>query len=127
MAYDRLTYNREYMRRQRSEHPEIVRKQLNEYNKRLRARILELLGGKCPCGFSDPRALQVDHVNGNGSEDRRVHGRKYTKEVIRSIEAGEGKYQLLCANCNWIKRYENKEYGRVVSMDSTRVVEATGM
>jgi hypothetical protein len=23
-----------------------------------------------------------------------------------------GKYQLLCANCNWIKRFENGEHGR---------------
>jgi hypothetical protein len=25
-------------------------------------------------------------------------------------EASTGRYQLLCANCNWIKRYENREH-----------------
>lgn len=25
-------------------------------------------------------------------------------------------YQLLCANCNWIKRYENKEYMKPQSL-----------
>ena len=26
-------------------------------------------------------------------------------------EKDSGKYQLLCANCNWIKRHKNKEFG----------------
>ena len=29
--------------------------------------------------------------------------------VLRSVAENEGRYQLLCANCNWIKRYEKKE------------------
>ena len=29
--------------------------------------------------------------------------------VKESIKNNYNKYQLLCANCNWIKRYENKE------------------
>ena len=37
----------------------------------------------------------------------------YTWEGVHNIEQikKEKKYQLLCANCNWIKRFENKEWG----------------
>lgn len=74
------------------------------------------LGGKCVrCGFDDPRALQIDHINGNAKDDqnnRHQYGgirifrlRKMSDEELRST------YQLLCANCNWIKRSENKEWG----------------
>lgn len=31
------------------------------------------------------------------------------EEIMKIIENEEGKYQLLCANCNWIKRFENNE------------------
>ena len=32
---------------------------------------------------------------------------EYQKEYHKKNK--ENKYQLLCANCNWIKRHENKE------------------
>jgi len=31
------------------------------------------------------------------------------KLVLQSVQNKENKYQLLCANCNWIKRYEDKD------------------
>ena len=78
-----------------------------------REEFIKVLGGKCTkCEFSDWRALQVDHINGNGPEDRKKYGcssRKYYRTVLESFAKKENKYQLLCANCNWIKRYENKE------------------
>lgn len=68
-----------------------------------------LLGSKCiRCGFSDYRALQIDHVNGGGVQDIKTRG-----TVASAYDIVRGKnlehYQLLCANCNWIKKYENKE------------------
>lgn len=77
----------------------------------------ESLGGRCRrCGFKDPRALQIDHVDGHGVAEIVYHQERagkvaYYKKVIRSIAMGEKKYQLLCANCNWIKRWENGETG----------------
>jgi hypothetical protein len=69
---------------------------------------LELLGGKCvKCGFSDTRALQIDHVNGGGTKERVKDSRIAEKNVINGNTTD---YQLLCANCNWIKRFENKEH-----------------
>lgn len=78
------------------------------YRHRLRAAVLSLLGNKCiVCGFSDERALQIDHINGGGAKELKALGNVAMYRKILAV-GGEG-YQLLCANHNWIKRAENKE------------------
>ena len=70
---------------------------------------IEILGSKCVrCGFSDHRALQIDHINGNGAAERnRKNGpNKIYQRVRKGNTTG---LQLLCANCNWIKKWENGE------------------
>ena len=85
---------------------------LAELRHKWRVKTLETLGGKCVrCGFDDVRALQIDHIKAGGA--REIGGLSsiaYFKKVIASHLRHEGKYQLLCANCNWIKRYENNEH-----------------
>lgn len=81
------------------------------HQQRIRRRLLDAMGGKCvQCEFADWRALQIDHVNGDGRADPRRYGSRnnYAKVVL----ADRDKYQLLCANCNWIKRYERGEHCR---------------
>ena len=75
-----------------------------------RKALLELLGGECVrCGFSDRRTLQVDHINGGGLKaTKKLVGMKNVA-IMREILGGSQEYQLLCANCNWIKRYEKNE------------------
>jgi len=76
----------------------------------LRKRIINKLGGKCVrCGFDDVRALQVDHVNGGGKKEIGTFTRNWRTYYKRVLADETGKYQLLCANCNWIKRYEKHE------------------
>ncbi len=84
------------------------RQHINSYQKRLRLKAIEALGGKCKCGFSDWRALQIDHINGGGNKERKNIGwaKLYNKIIAGTIKG----YQLLCANCNFIKRHENKEF-----------------
>ena len=88
------------------------KQQIKDYRKRreqeLRQQVLELLGNQCAiCGFSDMRALQIDHIDGGG------YRAKLHRSVIgryKGILEVKGKgYQLLCANCNQIKKYVNKE------------------
>ena len=70
------------------------------------------LGGCCRrCGFSDPRALQFDHVEGKGCQELRksVEEKGQRAYYLMIIADKTGKYQLLCANCNWIKKAENGE------------------
>ncbi len=61
------------------------------------------------CGFKDIRALQIDHVYGGGGEDFKQYKNnrpKYYKSMLGHLED----FQILCANCNTIKRVENFEY-----------------
>jgi len=79
--------------------------------RRHRDDLIQFLGGKCErCGITDFRVLQVDHVNGGGHREivERLRG-KYWKDYHDLIRADRSRYQLLCANCNWIKRHENNE------------------
>lgn len=75
-----------------------------------RNNIISKLGGVCiKCGFSDVRALQVDHIKGNGYAERKYMSH-HTVGYYRAVMQDKGEnYQLLCANCNWIKRYEQNE------------------
>lgn len=80
------------------------------YNLRIRLATLEILGNECvKCGFKDKRALQVDHINGGGGAERKKCKQFFGKYILEEILAGKKKYQLLCANCNWIKKVENNE------------------
>lgn len=71
---------------------------------------ISVLGGKCAsCGMNDKRCLQIDHINGGGTKELRDIGSYAICRWIRgNPEEAKTKYQILCANCNWIKKYENK-------------------
>ena len=75
--------------------------------------LIEYLGGRCTrCGFNDFRALQVDHVQGDGFLYKHGRERYDHKDVIEKqirADVDRKKFQLLCANCNWIKRFEENE------------------
>lgn len=103
-------YKRKHLENNRVQYR--IRRREREHKQRMR--IIELFGGKCVrCGFSDWRALQVDHINGGGNKERESFNRcAYLKHIENlSEEERKSKYQLLCANCNYIKRFENKEWG----------------
>lgn len=77
----------------------------------LRMKVIAALGGKCQrCDFADYRALQVDHIHGGGSWEFRTTG--WPAFYRRVLETLEKEYQLLCANCNQIKKHENGEHSR---------------
>jgi len=82
------------------------------YWKKLKVAIYDKLGDHCvKCGFSDKRALQVDHINGNGNKTRReMTNYKFLKSLLEvSDEELFSNHQILCANCNQIKKIENNE------------------
>jgi len=125
-----VTYNKESWHRYYSKHRDEILKRRRKYYwanrdeqvarsraynqrnpswKRLRKKRLEAIekfGGKCSrCGFSDWRALQFDHRDGNGTKDRKLHRHNnfgYYNYVMQNPQ----KFDLLCSNCNWIKRFE---------------------
>lgn len=92
---------------------------INAYRRKveteLRKQAIIKLGGRCAnpaCqwlnadgsrGCIDIRCLHIDHVYNNGNKERKagIVGWKLWKTVLADTA---GNYQLLCANCNWIKR-----------------------
>ena len=74
----------------------------------LRDKCFVLLGNQCKrCGFSDARALQLDHIDGGGRKKRKGIGpTKFYHYVLDHPD----EFQVLCANCNTIKRIENEEH-----------------
>ena len=84
------------------------------YNQRLKSEVLTHYGGgelACvKCGFSDIKALSLDHISGNGAAERKKLGYR-AQEVyltLRKLNWPVG-YQTLCMNCQWIKRSDNGE------------------
>jgi hypothetical protein len=84
----------------------------------VRREILILLGGEIcvHCGYDkDWRCLQIDHIHGGGRHDPRTNvGSGTNMWALRNWLIGHQDearliYQVLCANCNWIKRHENGE------------------
>lgn len=65
------------------------------------------------CGFKDKRALQFDHINGGGNKSRLDHSSTDQTYLSYLLDpALKEKIQVLCANCNWIKKDENNENPR---------------
>ena len=98
---ERKTYMKSYMKTYPKEKKRI---QDRNYHKKLKKEIIDLLGGKCKlCRYSGI-ALQIDHINNGGNQERRkfVNGgnNRYWKFILDKVKSGSKDYQLLCANCN---------------------------
>ena len=90
------------------------------YVRRIRAAVIAYLGGKCSdpncrwmnedgtMGCKEVEMLQVDHVNGGGSKERKSLCLYSQAKRIMSGEHDD-EYQMLCANCNWKKKHLKKE------------------
>jgi hypothetical protein len=75
----------------------------------LKAEVLARYGTSCRrCGYDeDVRALQIDHIENNGAEERKsLGGQKFSGwkfyDFLKKSDWPDG-YQTLCANCNLLK------------------------
>jgi len=79
----------------------------------IRMELIELLGPTCvKCGYNKFKALQLDHKRGIGSKEYTEIFKSYMGMLryYRDHPDEALKYlQVLCANCNIIKKYENME------------------
>lgn len=69
-------------------------------------------GTKCiGCGMSDLRCLSIDHINGDGNVHRRKlksqGGSMFYRWIVR--QGFPNWLQVLCMNCQFIKRHEHLE------------------
>lgn len=87
---------------------ELENRKHRQYGWKIRLAAIAMFGNKCVrCGFNDPRALQFDHIHGDGFKEKGKYYIGFLKRLLANPDFET--YQLLCANCNWIKRYENNE------------------
>ena len=103
----------------RREVPEIFREAARQGYDKKRLRLLDMLGRRCsnpdclvPGGCTEIRALQLDHINGGGTQELKVFRGAttlYTYYILHP-DVAKQRLQILCANCNWIKRYKMKEH-----------------
>jgi hypothetical protein len=118
------TIERNKARRKYAEIPGLSRQQVywrnnyesrEKHNKRDRDKrfiVIDYLGAKCAfCGYDrDKRALVLDHINSDGKEDRKRLGSRIYRYYQSRLNEADGKLQVLCANCNLIKCFDNDEY-----------------
>lgn len=115
--YEKLKSSEEYKEERRKYYllnKKYIRKQVKVRLAENRQKVLDLFGDKCVhCGYDfDWRAFQIDHINSDGSVDRAIGltGNRLHRHILQlSDEERRAKYQLLCANCNTIKKFENNE------------------
>jgi hypothetical protein len=104
-----LQRNQEY----RKNNPDMMRKHNKNFVINTRNKLFEILGGKLciGCGETDERCLQFDHINGGGRKDVEKH--KSSSEMYRyyiaNPDIAKETLQVMCANCNWKKKFDNNE------------------
>lgn len=88
----------------------IHRKKANEHYKLLRQEIIYHYSNEtmrcAKCGFSDIRALTIDHINGGGCK----HHKQIKQPIVYWIKHNnfpKDMFQVLCMNCQHLKRLES--------------------
>lgn len=80
--------------------------------------LFDLLGRKCsnqnclvPNGCTDIRCLQFDHIYNDGEKDRIKFKAQMTmlRFYYNNPNLAKERLQILCANCNWIKKAMNRK------------------
>lgn len=73
----------------------------------MRLKCINILGKECvACGSKDYYVFQIDHINGGGSQDKTYKYRyDFHSKVIKDPSWAKKHYQILCANCNYLKQF----------------------
>ena len=102
-----MTRKAELMRQYRSERPRHYAEQSRLSKRRLRIKVLDAFGRICVlCGFSDERALTLDHRLNNGAQERKALGERGVYR--RALEPeNQGEYRMICMNCQFIERHKS--------------------
>jgi len=73
-------------------------------HRQLKLLVVAAYGGKCECcGESIPEMLSVDHINGDGADERRkfsLNGKWNLYAWLKRNGFPKDRYRLLCFNCN---------------------------
>jgi hypothetical protein len=91
----------------KKEYRQTHREQIRDYARyerfRLKLETIEAYGGQCVCcGEKEPLFLTIDHINGDGKQDRDLGHTTGTGfyRYLRKVGWPKDRYRLLCFNCN---------------------------
>ncbi len=110
-THDRTEYGKQY----RQMHKVEIAVRDKTHRDSIKLQVLTYYGNdKCSCvmcGYSDIRALSVDHINGGGNIHRRNINQGSGDKFYRWLKTNNLPvgYQTLCMNCQFIKREEKNE------------------
>ena len=81
---------------------------------KLRQRVLDMFGGVCLwCGEDHALVLDLDHIHGNGYQDRKTRSSNQLYAAVARGDEDPAKFRLLCRNCNWIAWAQRRKDPRV--------------
>jgi len=81
---------------------------ISENVRQARRNLLKEMGNRCVrCACAEYEALHIDHVHDDG---HKTWGSRGGSRLLyfKIIRQQPDRFQLLCANCNWLKRLESK-------------------
>lgn len=109
MYYKSAKYKATTRRYERAHRTQRRAKQ-HRYYQKLKQDIFDHYGRKCAhCPIDDLRVLTIDHINGGGTKHRKTFKSPATFYTwLRRNNFPKG-YQILCMNCQWLKRLTNNE------------------
>lgn len=115
----KLEYNRQYLHEYREVKGDKWDEQRRLYTIQLKTRLMQILGqDACVyCGCQLFPCLQFDHINSGGTRDAKRFGNqsiRMKQYYIKHPEEARKTLQVLCANCNWLKRWRNGEDATLV-------------
>lgn len=103
----------------------------NQDGNRTRERVIELFGGKCAeCNFSDVRALDIDHIHGDGCIERTKFNSSqiwgmiisaFELNIPEALEIVRNRYQILCCNHHRIKTIKNRENDDNIMLQASNI------
>jgi len=87
------------------------RRQRRDYHHKLRLKAFKVLRDppECfHCFTDDFRILTFDHINNDGAEERKqLKGNRVARQINKMTkEEARSRYQILCHNCNYLRRLE---------------------
>lgn len=78
-----------------------------KYRFKLRETVLAAYGSRCACcGESTVEFLAIDHIDGGGTKERKLHGNTPAGIHRKIIKEGfPESYRILCHNCNMARAF----------------------
>lgn len=111
------TYQQKLQKKKYADNPDIVKATVKAHRDKIKREVLghyskDLTCVKCK--FDDLRALSIDHIDSGGCKHRKELGNTGGTEFYRWLKKEgypEG-FQVLCMNCQFIKRIELTEFSQ---------------